>query len=427
MDTTRHDRELVRAFSRRMLPLAVFFGSLVVLAPNLIVGGLDLERARARSDLYARTLALEVSKDASRHPHMWRWRIDKAVEGKISQDEITDIAHLTVMNCDRKMLFELGEPAPRYTEWLMASAPIATTGGRLGMLSVTLDLRAASLRHLVISLFSAILGLLSGLALYHFPVRIVRRQANVIEEATSNLVQAREDLRQTNLGLQERVDEAVLQIRQLSQRVLAIQDEERARIARELHDGLAQELSALRLDLERAMRSTPDPDQHDLLQSASHQCESAITDLRRAIQDLRPVVLDDANLLEVIRQSAERFELSTGIAVFVRSKGDFEDLPDALPASLLRVFQEALHNVDRHANAQEIGISLTRLQSEDEHQITLEVRDDGRGFNPDEVEQPGHGLSNMRARAQLLGGSFTIESAPGEGTTLVFCAPLPSA
>ena len=422
MDTARHDRELVRAFSRKMLPLAILFGSIVVLTPTLLVAGLDFERARARSDLYARNLAHEVAKDASRHPYVWRWRIEKVVEGALAAEEVQNLAHLRVDDCDGAALFERGEREPTswpYT-WVASKAKVVTTGGELGTLSVSLSPGAVSTRQLLIASLSALLGLLSGLALYHFPVRIVRRQARAIEETTTHLVQAREQLRQTNLTLQERVDEAVLQIRQLSQRVLAVQDEERARIARELHDGLAQELSALRLDLERAMRTTEDLDQRALLESASTQCQDALADLRRAIQDLRPVALDAANLLEVIRQNAERFELSTGIAVFVRTQGNMEDLPGVLSASLLRVFQEALHNVERHAKADEIGLSLTRTEAD----ITLEVRDDGQGFSPDQLEQPGHGLSNMRARAQLLGGSFEVESAPGEGTTLRFRAPI---
>jgi signal transduction histidine kinase len=420
MDTARHDRELVRTFSRRMLPLAILFGSLVVLAPTLLMAGLDFERARARSDLYARNLAHEVAKDASRHPYVWRWRIDKVVEGTLAEKEIQHLVYLRVEDCDSEVIFEHGKPAGWPYTWMTSKAKVVTTGGELGTLWVALNPEAASPGRLLIACLSMLIGLLSGLALYHFPVRIVRRQAHAIEETTTHLVHTRLELHQTNLTLQERVDEAVLQIRQLSQRVLAVQDEERARIARELHDGLAQELSALRLDLERAMRTAEDQQQRDLLESASGQCQDALADLRRAIQDLRPVALDAANLMEVIRQNAERFELSTGIAVFVRTQGNVEDLSGMLSASLLRVFQEALHNVERHAQADEIGLSLTCADDE----ITLEVRDNGVGFETEKLEQPGHGLSNMRARAQLLGGSFEVESTPGEGTTLRFRAPL---
>lgn len=205
MDTARHDRELVRTFSRRMLPLAILFGSLVVLAPTLLMAGLDFERARARSDLYARNLAHEVAKDASRHPYVWRWRIDKVVEGTLAEKEIQHLVYLRVEDCDSEVIFEHGKPAGWPYTWMTSKAKVVTTGGELGTLWVALNPEAASPGRLLIACLSLLIGLLSGLALYHFPVRIVRRQAHAIEETTTHLVHTRLELHQTNLTLQERV------------------------------------------------------------------------------------------------------------------------------------------------------------------------------------------------------------------------------
>ena len=240
-----------------------------------------------------------------------------------------------------------------------------------------------------------------------FPVRVVRRQAHTLSRT-------QEELRQANASLQGRVDEATAELRQLSRRLLRVQDEERARIARDLHDDLAQQLSALRMGVDRARREADEAPTRAALREASARCAEALDGLRRIIHDLRPLALEGESLEAALGIITERFEMRTGVATFLRCELDAQP-PEHVAASALRVVREALHNVSRHARADEVGVALRAADGE----LTLRIHDDGAGFDPEAVAS-GHGLGNMRARAQLLDGEFTLEARAGEGTSLTW-------
>ncbi len=204
----------------------------------------------------------------------------------------------------------------------------------------------------------------------------------------------------------------------LLKHVISAQEEERRRIARELHDETTQQLTALAMQLESVAAAHPDA--AGTLARASTLVRSMIDDLHRVIYDLRPSVLDDLGLLPAIRSYAETHLASRGIDVHC-------ELPDALPdlspeatTALYRVIQEALTNVARHAGAEAVLIGCTVAAG----QIVLEVEDDGVGFSPETITRPsetgeGLGLLGMRERLALLGGRLEIESEPGQGTRVV--------
>jgi len=214
---------------------------------------------------------------------------------------------------------------------------------------------------------------------------------------------------------------------QLLRKVIAAQEEERRRIARELHDQYAQALSALSVSLEAAERALPPDETRARAQLRSVQALSAETldQTYRLIFDLRPTTLDDLGLVPALRWFVETRLQPHGLKVELEAEEFRQRLPAEMETALYRVFQEGLSNVVRHARARHVQIRLAA----DATRFTGRIRDDGCGFDPQSVqgadaEGRGLGLLGMQERIELLGGQFTIDSAPGRGTELRIEIPL---
>jgi len=208
----------------------------------------------------------------------------------------------------------------------------------------------------------------------------------------------------------------------MQQRRLAVL-EERERIGMDLHDGVIQSIYAVGLILEHArllMREDPDKAYNRIVQ-AIDDLNSTIRDIRAYILDLRPHQLHDENLLQGIRRLVSEFRANTLVEVSLQGPADgLADLPDAPALALFHICQESLANAAKHARAHHVYVNLWRTID----RALLEVRDDGRGFEPDEVRLAlGHGLPNMQTRARNVGGDVDISSEPGEGTTILAWVP----
>ena len=153
------------------------------------------------------------------------------------------------------------------------------------------------------------------------------------------------------------------------------------------------------------------------LDGARSATREALAELRVAIDDLRPARLDSRGLVASLRDVLERFELRAGVEASLRHVGEGVSDP-ALAAGLLRVTQEALTNVARHAEASEVGVVLTVGGDA----VVLAIQDDGVGFDPS-APRVGHGLSNLHDRVTLLGGTITVDAAPGRGTAIRVIVP----
>jgi len=218
-------------------------------------------------------------------------------------------------------------------------------------------------------------------------------------------------------------EERLALLRQQLARVTAAQEEERRRIARELHDGVGPALASLNIRL-RTARKLLERDHHPAageIEELAELAQANIRDIRRLIHDLRPAVLDELGLVPALREYVARYQEEHGLEVALSlPKGD-ERLPAPLETALFRVIQEALANVARHAQARRVEIAMTR----DQREVTLCIADDGRGFDPAATRPGMHlGLWSMRERVEQLGGQFEIKSAPGEGTTVKAVIPL---
>ncbi|HEY2594870.1 MAG TPA: GAF domain-containing sensor histidine kinase [Chloroflexota bacterium] len=199
--------------------------------------------------------------------------------------------------------------------------------------------------------------------------------------------------------------------------------EERARLAREIHDTLAQGLTAIALNIEGAMhRLDTHPDQaRERLEQALAMARENLEDARRSVLDLRGAAqLEGKPLAEALAGLARAFTSDTGIPATVQST-NVDGLSLRVESELFRIAQEALTNVRKHARAHSVQIGLRRRGTS----LTLSVRDDGRGFVVSEARRgDGQGVVGMRERARVLGGHLTISSGPGNGTRVTARVPL---
>ncbi|OYP18397.1 diguanylate cyclase [Streptomyces sp. FBKL.4005] len=198
--------------------------------------------------------------------------------------------------------------------------------------------------------------------------------------------------------------------------------EERSRLAHELHDAVSQKLFSLRLTAQAAaalVDRDPTRAKGELHQVASLAAEAA-DELRAAVVELRPAALDEDGLIATLRTQTQVLDRAHTARVTFTSNG-FRALPAAQEEALLRVAQEALHNALRHSGADRVDVSVERRGCG----AVLRVTDDGRGFDPTAVRRAGRhlGLVSMRDRASGVGGTLTVESAPGKGTTIEMEVP----
>jgi PAS domain S-box-containing protein len=232
---------------------------------------------------------------------------------------------------------------------------------------------------------------------------------------------------------QRRLAESREQLRALAARIQGVREEEKARIARDLHDELGQLVTGLKMDLrwmERRVGELPDSEAtHALLDravAASELADLTVSTVQRLASDLRPGALDRLGLGAALRQEGRAFEARTGVRCEVALDDGLPPLSNDLATALYRIAQEAMTNVARHAGAARVRIELER--AEGARAVRLRVEDDGRGIAPAEVARPDAlGLVGMRERAAALGGAVRIEaSAPG-GTRVTAELPLEAA
>jgi PAS domain S-box-containing protein len=214
-------------------------------------------------------------------------------------------------------------------------------------------------------------------------------------------------------------------IRQLASHLQDAREEERASIAREIHDELGQQLTGLKMDLSWIAKRKTVQDDIEVKQKATvilNLLDTTIKTVRRIATDLRPSILDDLGLIAAIEWQSKEFERRSGISTdFIPNMTEFR-YSSRIAIGLFRICQESLTNVARHAEASKICISL---QEHDNESILLKIEDDGRGFEVRKIgDKKTLGLLGMKERTLMMGGEFRIESHPGKGTTLFVTVPV---
>lgn len=216
------------------------------------------------------------------------------------------------------------------------------------------------------------------------------------------------------------------ELRSLSGRLETAREEERARLARELHDELGQVLTSTKLDLMWLCEQVRQPDARpslsmvNKLQSLAGLVELAIVSVQRITTDLKPAVLDHLGLAAALEWEATKFQARTGIRCRVDAHLGQHALEPARAIALFRIAQESLTNVARHAHAGAVRLSLRRGRLG----VVLDVQDNGRGITAAETRNPRSvGLLGMRERTHLLGGTFHVSGTPGRGTKISVSIP----
>ena len=202
----------------------------------------------------------------------------------------------------------------------------------------------------------------------------------------------------------------------LNQRLMKAQEEERIRIAGELHDGVLQQLSALALELATATIELPSDSQPKVeVREVEKKLIQVGTEIRQLSHELHPAALQEAGLPAVLSSYCEDFSKLRGIPIAYQADESVEELSPGAALCIYRIAQEALGNVAKHAQAKQVQVRLTLSDG----RVRLVVSDDGVGFNPDGSGKAGGlGLINMRERVRQLNGTFEFDSAPGRGTTV---------
>ena len=292
-------------------------------------------------------------------------------------------------------------------------------------------------------LLFAFLGILLSLVVNYWIVKTTLRPLHELSEMVDRVEAGRADadvrltvatdpdisrLAAAIGSMLDRLGGRALQLRALSERAINAQEDERKRIARQLHDDTAQSLSALIINLER-LESAVAAEAPNNLQSrlavTRQLATRTLEDLRKVIYGLHPTLLDDLGLVPAIRWYARSNLEEIGVQVRFDMLDETTRLSSQLETLLFRIAQEAINNIVHHADAKSVIISLRR----DDGNICLRVEDDGRGFDVAKITGQALrlrrlGLLGIQERADLVGGEVTVDSAPGRGTRLQVRMPL---
>jgi two-component system, NarL family, sensor kinase len=254
-----------------------------------------------------------------------------------------------------------------------------------------------------------------------WPEGLVQRLRLISEVLVSSLErkQAEEAARESERILRQNEND----LRRLAGRLIYSQEEERSRLARELHDDLAQRLAVFAIDvgkLEKQLMDPPAPVQEQLREMEKNIGRLS-QDVHRLSRQLHPSILDDLGLVKAVESECMNFSSREGIEIVFNQENISTGIPKDVSLSLYRIVQEGLRNISKHACAEHISVSLNGI----DHDVLLSVQDDGIGFDWAEVrKQPGLGFSSMQERARLIDGELSIQSQPEKGTVITLRVPL---
>ncbi|MCS0627809.1 CHASE3 domain-containing protein [Telluria mixta] len=247
---------------------------------------------------------------------------------------------------------------------------------------------------------------------------------NLIRRSFRARLNAERALQQTNDHLESLVTERTEQLSVLSRHLIRVSEEEKAKLARELHDEMGANLTAIGMHLASVTDQikTAHPDHAETLGRARAVLVETVELKRRIVEDLRPSLLDNLGLSAALQSYCEDFGRTTGVDCEALIEGDIDSAGSAQSIALFRIAQESLNNVAKYAQARHVVVHLAR----EGEAFTLEVSDDGVGIPPDAMRRPkSHGLLGMRERALLLGGTLRVDrGVNGIGTTVHAIVPV---
>ncbi len=328
---------------------------------------------------------------------------------------------------------------PIFYKVLLANSLIVVVGATIGTYLTTEHVRAyPNESHADMIVLFVSVGLAVSLAVNFVVLKAALLPMKVLVEAVERVragdFQARarkvrmtdpavEQLTDTLNSMLDEVEAYREEVQRLSSQAISAQEEERKRVARELHDETAQSLTSLLVRLRIAEKAGSVEEIRAAIAEVRELTSRTLEEVRKLALELRPSALDDLGLVPALQWYTKQYAERHGVTVDFRSVGLAERLPSDVELVLYRVVQEALTNVAKHARARHVTVLLERQGSA----IRATVEDDGRGFDVHAMLQSrerGLGLFGMQERLALIGGHFHVESAPGRGTRIDVEAPL---
>lgn len=239
-----------------------------------------------------------------------------------------------------------------------------------------------------------------------------------VAERTSELMAVNQELRRA----EDQLSASLNHLRALTARLESIREEERKRVAREIHDDLGQSLTSIKIDLASLIRTFPVDriSEARKAESVLRLVDQTIQSVRRIATELRPGILDDLGLVAAVEWAAQEFAARSGTRLRLNLPQEDLAVNAESATAIFRIFQETLTNITRHAEATEVEVRLAN----DGDSIALEVHDNGRGLSEELAAGGSLGILGMRERALLLKGKLTIHSAPGQGTAVNIRIPM---
>lgn len=413
--STQRARRLLGPLSRRMAPLALLAGVLVgVVLPWTYRDQLLTQRTQEAA-VWANQLADRLETVAQVRPRLWAFDTTRL------QAEVASVVarpvrgHVRLDIAQQDAVFTAGA-GPRASD-VVAWAPVRVRGATIGRVQVRLGAARDRTVTTQLWLVAGLVGALLAAGLFLIPRAAVRRgdddnaQLWTALESANATLEARVQSRTAELAQRGQ------QLEELGARLIAVQEEERARISRDLHDDLGQVLTGLRLQLTAALAAL-DPSHRaaPLLTAALTAVDDGVEQVRTLAHKLRPAALDGLGLRSALRDHAQRWAEHSTLELTL-SLGDADPEGD-LASVLFRLAQEALTNIARHAGASQVHICLETI--DDGWRLTVD--DDGRGL-PDELRAGGLGLVGARERVERAGGYLDLEAAPIGGLRLLAWLP----
>ncbi len=294
--------------------------------------------------------------------------------------------------------------------------PLFLTPGRSKLLILDPEMRDSFASYWSIPFLND--GRIAGLVQFGFPTiyRWLPRELQLLDAVAERCLLAAEKAR-----LHEELIAREAQVRELAAHMLQVEEEERRRISRELHDETGQSMLTLRLQLEMLEKAAPDGFRERIAE-ARQMVESSITEVRRLISALSPAVLEQLGLPAAMRQLAQRLRRGKGVEVRLSVALPEQRLPKEIETVAYRLVQESLQNIAKHAEATRVNLSLRSTDRE----LELRIRDNGVGFDIGSAsgKPNSFGLAGMRERVALFGGELRITAHPGHGTLVHIALPL---
>lgn len=437
----------------RLGPLAFLLLVVITISAPLAFYVLGRSAVGVQAEATARQVAEVIRQEALERPLLWKYDTPKILAHIRTYGVHESIVRIDVVGPTGLLIDEgsdetLEELARRKVIW--AAAPVLANDENVGTVWVAVsmtDLQRDAI--LLLAAFAMMGTILAGL-MYWLPMRAMGRAQEDIEGLLRRLGESQAALATLNENLEHEVEarnaelsrayrhlqEKEQNLRELSTRAVGLQEAERRGIARELHDSAAQSLTAIRIHLQLmndllavgsttddASATDADPKRSRLAQIAGKtmgMVDDTVEEIRRAVNQLGPAVLDDVGLEQALERAAEDLADTAGLEVDCTV-----ELPTTVEAAVettcYRLVQEALTNVARHAGASRVEVVVRPVVAG----LSIDVRDDGAGFEPESARRgPSRGLVGMHERVELLGGSLRIESTPGEGTRVHAVIPL---